>query len=58
MGWRFAHFGSGQVQLVDGALGVFDTTLLPNGEYTIRLIVVDQAGNFVPPCDVTVRVQN
>jgi hypothetical protein len=55
---KLSPFGGGQVRVSDGALGVFDTTLLPNGEYTIRLIAVDPVGNFVPPCDMTVSVQN
>jgi hypothetical protein len=46
------------VQVSGGVLGNIDTTVLVNGEYTIRLTVVDQVGNFPPPCDVTVVVQN
>jgi len=54
----FTYFAGGQVQITGGVLGNIDTTVLPNGEYTIRLTVVDQVGNFPPPCDVTVVVQN
>src|SRR4029079_1400433 len=50
----FTYFAGGQVQISGGVLGNIDTTVLPNGEYTIRLTVVDQVGNFPPPCDVTV----
>jgi hypothetical protein len=57
-GGGFTYFGGGQVQIGGGVLGNLDTTVLPNGEYTIRLTVVDQVGNFPPPCDVTVVVQN
>jgi cytoskeleton protein RodZ len=54
----FTYFGGGQVQVSGGVLGNWDTTALPNGEYTIRLTVVDQVGNFPTPCDVSVVVQN
>lgn len=57
-GGGFTYFGGGNVQIGGGVLGNLDTTGLPNGEYTIRLTVVDQTGNFPPPCDVTVVVQN
>jgi hypothetical protein len=57
-GGGYTYFGGGQVQIAGGVLGNLDTTVLPNGEYTIRLTVVDQVGNFPPPCDVPVVVQN
>jgi transcriptional regulator with XRE-family HTH domain len=57
-GGGFTYFSGGQVQVSGGVLGNLDTTVLPNGEYTIRLTVVDQVGNFPPPCDVSVVVQN
>lgn len=40
----------------DGALGVWDTSPLPPGAYTLRLVVVDHTGNYPPPCEVTVNV--
>lgn len=57
-GEGYTYFGGGQVQISGGVLGNLDTTVLPNGEYTVRLTVVDQMGNFPPPCDVPVVVQN
>jgi cytoskeletal protein RodZ len=57
-GGGFTFFADGRVQIGGGVLGNLDTTVLPNGEYTIRLTVVDQVGNYPPPCDVTVIVQN
>ncbi len=41
-----------------GQLGAMDTAALPNGEYTLRLTVVDQTGNYLPPCDVSIIIQN
>lgn len=57
-GGGFTYFAGGQLQIAGGVLGNIDTTTLPNGAYTIRLTVVDQIGNFPPPCDVTVVIQN
>lgn len=44
--------------VVDGVLEELDTTGLPNGVYWLRLTVVDQTGNFPPPCKVRVVIQN
>jgi hypothetical protein len=57
-GGGFTYFGGGQIPIDGAVLGNFDTTVVPNGAYTIRLTVVDQVGNFPPPCDVSVVVQN
>lgn len=40
----------------DGLLEVWDTTDLPAGSYTVRLVVVDITGNYVPPCEARVYV--
>lgn len=42
----------------DGALATLNTAAVPNGTYTIRLVVVDVTGNYPPPYTVTVNVQN
>ena len=44
--------------VVDGVLEELDTPGLPNGVYWLRLTVVDQTGNFPPPCEVRVVIQN
>jgi hypothetical protein len=54
----FNYLGGGNSPIVNGALLTFDTAALGNGGWTLRLIVVDQTGNFPPPCQVTVQVQN
>lgn len=43
--------------VVSGALADFNTALLPNGIYWLRLTVVDKTGNFPPPCEVRVRLE-
>jgi len=44
--------------VIDGVLEEFDTTRLPNGVYWFQLTVVDNTGNFPPPCRVRVLIQN
>jgi hypothetical protein len=41
-----------------GVLETFNSNAYPNGTYTLRLVVVDNTGNFPPPCLVTVTVQH
>lgn len=42
----------------NGLLEEFDTTLVPNGVYWLKLTVVDETSNFPPPCRVRIVVQN
>lgn len=44
--------------VLNGVLEEVDTTRLPNGIYWLRLTVVDQTGNFPPPCRVRVVIDN
>lgn len=44
--------------VLGGVLEEFDTTSVPNGVHWLRLTVVDRTGNFPPPCEVRVIVQN
>jgi hypothetical protein len=55
-GWTY--LGGGQNPVTDGGLLTFNSQSLPNGAWTLRLVVVDQTGNFPDPCLVTVQVQN
>jgi len=40
-----------------GVLETFNSDAYPSGTYTLRLVVVDQTGNYPQPCRVTVIVQ-
>jgi hypothetical protein len=40
-----------------GVLETFNSDAYPVGPYTLRLVVVDQTGNYPEPCRVTVTVQ-
>lgn len=44
--------------VVDGVLLSFDTRALPNGVYSLRLTVVDVTGNFPPPYELQVTIEN
>ena len=54
----FVYFDGTSAQISGGVLGNFNSTGVPNGAYTIRLVVVDATSNYPPPCSVTVTVQN
>jgi hypothetical protein len=43
--------------VVDGLLGVWDTSTLLAGKYWFRLVVVKKDGNFIEPCQVPVIIQ-
>jgi hypothetical protein len=45
------------VPVVGGVLETFNGGAYLPGTYTLRLVVVDQTGNYPPPCQVTVLVQ-
>lgn len=40
----------------NGTLGRFDTSAYPPGDYVLRLVVKDTAGNFPRPCEVLVTI--
>lgn len=54
----FVYFAGANTQVDGGLLGTFSSSAVSNGPYTLRLVVVDLTGNFPPPCQVTVFVQN
>ena len=54
--WSFLQsFGE---PVADGFLGVWDTSPLPVGAYTFRLVVVDKTGNYPEPCEVEVTIEH
>lgn len=54
----FAYLFDAREQVQGGVLATFDSTQFDNGPYTFMLTVVDNTGNFPPPCTVSVVVQN
>ena len=52
----FHYITGSETAVVNGFLGVWDTSGMPSGTYILRLTVVDVTGNFPIPCDTTVIV--
>src|SRR5215211_148352 len=42
----------------DGDLGELNTIALTNGDYFLRLVIVDNVGNSLEPCVIALRVAN
>ncbi|MBX7236768.1 MAG: hypothetical protein K1X65_20470 [Caldilineales bacterium] len=55
-GEQWQWFAGSEFPVAGGVLGVFPGGGLPAGAYTIRLVVVDQTGNYPSPCIVQVTV--
>ena len=55
--WHVIH-DVHRTPVAGGVLEEFNTMALPNGTYWLQLTVVDETGNFPPPCRVRVIVQN
>jgi hypothetical protein len=43
--------------VVGGVLETFNSGAYPAGTYSLRLVVVDQTGNYPAPCRVTITLQ-
>ncbi len=54
---NYVELGRFNFQIPAGVIGWPDAPL-PDGIYTLRLTVLDQAGNAAPACEVAIRVQN
>lgn len=54
----FVYFDGAKDQVDGGILGLLNTAALPNGDYTLRLTLVDLTGNYPPPCTVSITIQN
>ena len=46
----------GNQPVLNGLLGSFDSSPYEPSEYVFRLVVIDSAGNFPPPCEVVVTL--
>jgi hypothetical protein len=55
---NWVYITGGNSPVVNNVLASFDTRALGNGDWTLRLIVVDRTGNYPVPCQVTISVQN
>ena len=48
---------AGNTIVENNVLGPWDTTRLNPGDYYLRLVLVDNAGQSLPPCTIQVRVE-
>lgn len=55
---QWSYFDGHETPVEGGVLGVFNALAVPNGVYTLRVVVVDRTGNYPPPCQVVVTVQH
>ncbi len=55
---NFTYLTGDSNPVVNGFLANIDTAALGNGGWTLRLVVVDQTGNYNEPCQVTIFVEN
>ena len=54
----FITFYTGDTPVVSGSLGTLLTEAFTNGEYWIRLTVVDSTGNYLERCSILYVIQN
>lgn len=47
---------AGNQPKVEGGIGFWNTSQLPQGDYQLRLVVADNANNFFPACVIPVRI--
>jgi hypothetical protein len=55
-GGEWLSLDVGKDPVVEGVLGSFDSGAREPGEYAFRLVVLDNAGNFPPPCVVPITI--
>ncbi len=48
----WSYFAGGEAPVANGRLGTLN--VLPPGTYSIRVVVVDNSGNYPPPCQTTI----
>jgi hypothetical protein len=48
---------AGDTIVENDVLGPWDTTRLSPGDYLLRLVITDNAGQSLPPCTIQVRVE-
>ncbi len=49
---------AGNLPVIEGQLGLWATSQVPNGDYALRLTVYDLSNQELPSCDVYIRVLN
>ncbi len=57
-GGDWAVVGTYNVPVVNGLLGVWDSTSLMPGNYILRLVIFRQDGTYLPPCEVPIIISS
>lgn len=55
---NWTAISAGNLPVLEGTLGILATTEIQNGDYVLRLTVVDKNNIEQTPCDVAVRIMN
>ncbi len=55
-GGEWVVVGTYNAPVVSGLLGVWDSTSLMPGSYTLRLVIFRQDGTYLPPCEVPITI--
>lgn len=55
---KWMAISAGNLPVIEGEIGVWSTTEVEDGDYILRLTVVDKFNKELTPCDVNVRVMN
>ncbi len=55
---NWATISAGDKIVKNDKLGDWDTTALPNGDYFLQLVIIDNVGVTLEPCVIAVRVLN
>ena len=55
---NWATISAGDKIVKNDKLGDWDTTALPNGDYFLQLVIIDNVGITLEPCVIAVRVLN
>ena len=55
---NWATISAGDEPVRNGKLGDWDTTTLANGDYFLRLVLIDNVGITLKPCVIAIRIVN
>jgi len=55
---NWTTISAGAKPVKNGELGKWDTTALANGDYFLQLVIIDNVGQTLEPCVISVRVAN
>ena len=55
---KFSYLASEEIAVQNGELALWNSEQVPDGEYKLRVTVVQPDGNYPPPCDVNITVKN